>query len=342
MNAPSSPLHPLSTKLCPWLRPAFDQLSAAHRGARLGHAWLIAGPAGVGKINLALTFAHRLLHGDAAGEPGLLEAREALAALAERHAPMDHHPDLHWLFPAEDKSSISVEQVRDVIDALVLTAHRGKGKAVIIEPADAMTNPAANALLKTLEEPSDDTYLFLLSHQPGRLPATIRSRCQTITLARPSIATLSTWIGAEDPAAIAEAWRMTGGAPLAAAGVLYSTEYSENKELLRLFLDVCDGKVDPQRVAETWAKGDAALALTWLTRQLHGELRQRLTVGVSTPVTDQTAVALHNAWHNLTVRTMFEQYDMAEKLLNQLGSGINLDLALQALLGGFSSNRGRP
>jgi hypothetical protein len=124
--------------------------------------------------------------------------------------------------------------------------------------------------------------------------------------------------------------------------VLYSTEYKENKELLRLFLDVCDGKVDPQRVAETWAKGDAALALTWLTRQLHGELRQRLAEGVSTPVTDQTAVALHNVWHNLTVRTMFEQYDMAEKLLNQLGSGINLDLALQALLGGFSSNRGRP
>jgi DNA polymerase-3 subunit delta' len=322
------------------LRPAFEQLGAAHGSARLGHAWLIAGPAGVGKINLALTFADRLLQGSAATEPGLLEPHEALAALAERHAPMDHHPDLHWLYPAEDKHTISVEQVRDVIEALALTAHRGAAKVVIVEPADAMTIAAANALLKTLEEPSENTYLLLLAHQPGRLPATIRSRCQRVTLARPSIAALGAWLGANDPAVVADVWHMTGGAPLAAAGALYRGEYNENNELLNSLLEICDDKVDPRRVAEAWAKADTAPAHR-LTRQLHGEIRHRLGEGVSTPVTDQRAATLHNVFGNLAVKTLFEQYNKAEGLLNQLGSGINLELALQALLGGFSSNRGR-
>jgi DNA polymerase III subunit delta' len=342
MTTPTPSLQLLSTQLCPWLRPAFESLSSAHRSARLGHAWLIAGPAGIGKINLALALADRLLNGPTAATPGELEPREALAAIAERHAPADHHPDLHWLYPEEDKHSISVEQVRDVIDALALTAHGGAAKVVIVEPADAMTTAAANALLKTLEEPSGDTYLLLLSHQPGRLAATIRSRCQRIDLPRPSIEALRSWLGSGDTAAVADIWGMTGGAPLTAAAIFLGDDYKENKGLLDIIADVCEDRIDSQRAADTWAKADTALALTWLTRQLHGEIRQRLSAGVSTSVTDQTAATLHNAWRNLTLRTLFEQYEKAERLLNQLGSGINLDLALQALLGGFLPNRGRP
>ena len=342
MTPPTSSLESLRTNLCPWLRAAFERLAAAHRDGRLGHAWLIAGPAGIGTINLALAFAERLLSGPAAAEPGELEPRDALAAFAGRHTPADHHPDLHWLYPEEDKHSISVEQVRDIISAVALTAYRGAAKVVIVEPADAMTTAAANALLKTLEEPSGDTYLLLLSHQPGRLVATIRSRCQRVDLPRPSIEALRRWLGGGNAAAVADVWGMTGGAPLTAAAVFLGDEYNKNKGLLDIIANVCEDKIDSQRAADTWAKADTTLALTWLTRELHGEIRQRLGEGVSTPVTDQTAAALHNAWRNLTLRTLFEQYEKSERLLNQLGSGINLELALQSLLGGFLPNRGRP
>jgi DNA polymerase-3 subunit delta' len=119
----SSALETLSQRLCPWLVPAFQQFETARRAGNLGHAWLISGIAGVGKINLALVLARRLL--GAQTEPAELDPAAALAAIAARHAPMDHDPDLHWLHPEEDKESISVDQVRELIEAFTLTAHRG-------------------------------------------------------------------------------------------------------------------------------------------------------------------------------------------------------------------------
>ena len=175
-SASNTPLETLGTRLCPWLFPALERLQAARRAERLGHAWLIAGPPGVGKLNLAFVAARQLLHGNPA-EPAPLGPKEAVEALASRYEPADHHADLHWLHPEEGKSTISVEQIRATIDALSLTSHGGNAKVVVIEPADAMTLAAANSLLKTLEQPSGDAYLFLLSAQPDRLPPTIRSRC---------------------------------------------------------------------------------------------------------------------------------------------------------------------
>ena len=82
--------------------------------------------------------------------------------------------------------------------------------------------------------------------------------------------------------------------------------------------------------------------LSWLRRRLHEELRSRFTAAAgSTEVTVPAAATLHNAWRNLPARTLFEQYDRAEKLLNQLGSGLNIDLALQAMLSSLVVNRGR-
>jgi DNA polymerase-3 subunit delta' len=339
MSAPRPPIDTLGTKLCPWLAPALERLRSARHARRLGHAWLIAGPAGIGKLNLALAAAHELLHG-AATPPEMLGPAEAVAALAARHLPADHHADLHWIHPEEDKNTISVEQIRDLIAAISLTAHHGAAKVVIIEPADAMTAPAANALLKTLEEPAGDAYLFLLSHQPDRLPATIRSRCQRLDVRRPEPSILSAWLGVED-AAVAAAWQMTGGAPLRMAALLAQKESLKNNELESDIAAIADDTADPAAVAKAWAEGDTELALTWLAGELHAEVRRRLGGAGSTAVTVRGAAALHNAWRPLTLRTLFEQYDKAARLLNQLGSGISLELATQALLVGFQANRGQ-
>src|SRR5262245_40849970 len=114
MTDPTPGFATLSSKLCPWLRPALEQLESAHAAQRLGHGWLLAGPPGIGKTNLALVLAGRLLgRGAPRSAPPSLGAAEAVAAMRDRHLPVDHHPDLHWLFPEEDKRSISVEQIRD-------------------------------------------------------------------------------------------------------------------------------------------------------------------------------------------------------------------------------------
>jgi DNA polymerase-3 subunit delta' len=336
----SSALHVLATRLCPWLRPALDQLEAALATQRFGHAWLIAGPAGIGKVNLALVFAHRVLARGAAAVPADIDAPAAVAAVRDRHTPADHHPDLHWVYPEEDKRTIAVEQVRAAADSLNLKSHRGGAKVVLIEPADAMTPSAANALLKTLEEPSDDTFLLLVSHQPDRLPATIRSRCQRLNVARPSETEVARWLGCE-PEKIAGAWRLTGGSPLQTAALFLDGDRRIIKQLGDEIALVCSDGIEVGEVAGSWVKADPALALTWLTHELNRHIRARLTTSDdSTSVTDPQNGALHNGFAQLTLTRLFEQYDAAERLLGQLGSGLNIELALQAMLLGFQRNRG--
>ena len=350
----------LATKLCPWLRPALHQLDAARTQERLGHAWLVAGPAGVGKLNLALVLADRLLHAGRSAEPPELGPGEAAVAMRERHEAYDHHPDLHWLFPrrkeddkedkeqakskakAKEPRTISVEQVRDAIEALALKSHGGRAKVVIVEPADGLTIAAANALLKTLEEPSDDTYLFLLSHQPQRLPATIRSRCQRLDVTAPPPEVLRQWLGAVEPQRFAALWHAAGAAPLLMAELLSDNDLNKTKDIAEKINFISSDSTEVQSVAAAWAKPDSVeLVLTSLTRLVHHEIRSRLVPAGSTSITDPAAAVLHNAWTKLTLRQLFGQYERAERLLTQLGGGVNMELALHALLLGFQADRGR-
>jgi DNA polymerase-3 subunit delta' len=329
----------LSTRLLPWLRPVFAQLDTARRAGNLGHAWLISGPAGTGKVNLALVLANLLFGG--AAEPDELSAKDALGALAARHDPQDGHPDLHWLHPEEDKQTISVDQVRDVIEAFNLTAHGGGAKVILIEPAEALTTAAANALLKTLEEPSPGGYLLLVSHQPGRLASTIRSRCQYLTLRAPGATEVAAWLGVPAPAVLA-AQRSVGTGPLDLAAAFLNDNLSLFKKLESDLHDLSQDRLDPQAVAQTWAKGDSAVALAWLRRRLHEAVRARCAAPPgSTDVTVPAGATLHNAWAALPLRTLLDVYDRAEKLANQLGSGVNMELALSAMLNELIVNRGR-
>src|SRR5207237_1129040 len=103
------------------------------------------------------------------------------------------HPDLRLIEPytfdedgnATRVDTIAVDRIRELIDFTHLSTHRGRAKVAIIVPAEAMNPPAANALLKTLEEPPAQTYLLLVSHQPERLAPTIVSRCLRLAVPEP-------------------------------------------------------------------------------------------------------------------------------------------------------------
>jgi DNA polymerase-3 subunit delta' len=361
----SSPLETLSRRLLPWLEPTFRKLDAARAAGRLSHAWLISGPAGVGKLNLAFVLARRLFGGSL--EPDALDAGAAVAAMAGRYEPADQHPDLHWLYPRERKTAdddtgdekkskekgakaaLGIDQVRDAIDALALTAHRGSAKVLVIEPAELLTREAANALLKTLEEPTSNSYLLLLSQQPGRLPPTVRSRCQHLELHAPSVAAVAQWLDVA-PAVVLDAQRAVGPAPLQVAAAIREGLVKKFNILEKELTELSQDRLEPQAVAQSWtkaetrteAKTETELVLIWLQRRIHEALRARLaaTAG-STEVTVPGAATLHNAWRALPERTLFDEYDRAEKLLNQLGSGLNIELALTAMLSALVVNRGR-
>jgi DNA polymerase-3 subunit delta' len=167
---------------------------AAVRSGRLHHAWLLAGPRGVGKATLAWRIARFLLAAPAAG-PGLFAApppasldvapdhpvARRLRALAEPRLFLLRRP---WDEAAKRlRSAITVDEVRRLHGFLRLSAADGGGRAVIVDAAEEMTIEAANAILKLLEEPPRGVTFLIVSHQPMRLLPTVRSRCRRLALA---------------------------------------------------------------------------------------------------------------------------------------------------------------
>jgi DNA polymerase-3 subunit delta' len=176
-------------------------LQAAERG-RLAHAWLLTGPRGIGKATLAFRFARYLLtQGERPDQqPGLFgEPAPAPRDMAGDMGLAPEHPvfrrvasgghlDLTVLEPGvnektgKPRTEITVDQVRKATAFLRLTAAEGGWRIVIVDSADALNANAANALLKILEEPSKQSLLLLVSHAPGRLLPTVRSRCCHLAL----------------------------------------------------------------------------------------------------------------------------------------------------------------
>ncbi len=152
---------------------ALDYLTGAHKRNRLAHAYLISGAPGSGKRALAADLAH-LVNG---------------APVAEIFAGTA--PDVHLAAPESKSRRIVIEQIRQLEHALQMRASDGRRKVALISEADRMVTQAANAFLKTLEEPPNNSLLLLLSSIPEVLPDTILSRCIEIPLAPPAEKSLS-------------------------------------------------------------------------------------------------------------------------------------------------------
>ena len=157
----------------------------AARSGRLAHAWLIAGPKGVGKATLAFRFARWLL----AGAPVSLDGSMALdpADRAFRLAAAGSHPDLVTVERTAGeggrvRGEIVVDDVRAAGAFLRLTPAMAGWRVVVVDAADDMNPNAANALLKVLEEPPARAVLLLVAHAPARLLPTLRSRCRRLDL----------------------------------------------------------------------------------------------------------------------------------------------------------------
>jgi len=324
--------------LCPWLVEPLKRIEAAAAAERLGHAWLISGPTGVGKINFAYTLADRLLNRQVGADmPAAASPKWVLASYAQLDEAADLHPDLHRVRRLEDKHTIAISQIRDMTSALALTPHIARCKVVIIEAADTMTTEAANALLKSLEEPTPNTFLLLLAARPGRLPGTIRSRCQRLRLRVPSPDTMSHWLRTSDLNPQMLTPEALPSTPIVAAALLGDEdEVNKYKELQSNIRLIYEGKADTLALAEAWAREPAA-ALDSLIRSVRSRIRQSLLAGPSTRVTERAPYLTENRPENGPDMRLFATLQMAENLREELGRGINVELALASLLLGLAS-----
>ena len=203
--------------LFPW------QIEAARDALGRRDAWphglLLTGARGIGKRVLAMHFARALLCETPRGDGS---ACGTCASCGYVNA--GQHPDLRVLDlvevdeegEAKALAEIKIDTVRELTTWSLLTSHRGFAKVGIVDPAEALNIAAANALLKTLEEPPPSTFFILISHQPGQVAPTLRSRCLRLAAPRPSREQATAWLAAQGVGRPDAVLAQADGAPLAA------------------------------------------------------------------------------------------------------------------------------
>jgi DNA polymerase-3 subunit delta' len=269
-----------------WHAQDWQRLLARRAQDRLPHALLLSGAAGLGKRAFAAAFVATLLC-ERRGEhdEGLACGQCRACALLEAGS----HPDsvrvtLELRDDGAPRTEITVDQIRVLGERLALTPQFGGLQIVLIDPADAMNASAANALLKTLEEPTPATVIALIADRPARLPATIRSRCQRIDFHLPPRAQALAWLAQQgvEAKAAAKALAVAAGNPGVALELARSDGLKLHAEVDADLRALFDGTAAASQIANRWSKSDPERRL-WLAAMQLGDNARALTAPAELP-----------------------------------------------------------
>ncbi len=262
----------------PWLEALAAEFAERLRSGRMAHAVLLSGPAGLGKIELARGFLASLLCLEETWPAcGTCRSCQLLGSGA--------HPEGHVLtfeqHPKKDelRKELVIDQIRRLTAALQLTNTVSRRKAALLYPAEFMNSSAANALLKTLEEPPGDAVLILVAHNRSRLPATVRSRCQGLHARLPELDLAVPWLvqASGSPEQAAElALEAAAGSPLRALRMLEEDTLGPYRALTETLASLREGRCEPMAAMAALADVDPELLWAWLSLRAANETRSRL------------------------------------------------------------------
>jgi DNA polymerase-3 subunit delta' len=334
----------------PWLHVQFDELLKNRQ--RLAHAYLMAGHAGLGKLDFSLALARALLcqeptpHScghcqscrlfDAGNHPDLhilqserqtLDRDDLSARYAVRHLPADTGRK-----GRKPSTVIGIDQVRDCLPDIQSRPHIAARRVIVINAADDLYINAANSLLKVLEEPPPDTHFLLISHEPARLLPTIRSRCLRVNFRQPPHEQALKWLGdkLDDERRAGQMLARARGLPLRALTLADERSGEADAALEKLLASLARRQLDPVAAAAQLRKFDSSgQVLSWMQRYLADAIRAKLAPGERQ---QNTGWDLIDITKRLNFRELYEFLDMVSLQRRLLEGPLDENLAFEDIL----------
>lgn len=305
--------------------------------ARLPHALLLQGKQGIGKLALAEAFAASLLCESPTADGHACGSCGSCGWLSQ-----GNHPDFRYIEPEDaaepeaaeglgsepkgrKKSHIAVDQIRALGETIGLSAHRQGYQVVLLHPAEALNQAAANALLKMLEEPPPGVVFLLVSHQPQRLLPTIRSRCHKLTMAPPKKDTALRWLETQSVKDADFHLAQAGGAPLEALAA--SLDRQDAEQFVRLVSQAA--RIDPFEVSARWGRAGYLSIVILLQKWIFDLAAARLSKVVRY-YPDQEKL-LHSLSTKINLAALLDYQRTLTEARGQASHPLNAELQLEAL-----------
>jgi DNA polymerase-3 subunit delta' len=317
-----------ATERYPWHESPWASLT--QRLDILPHALLLYGQPGLGMRVFALRLARTLLCAQPVAEAEACGRCQSCLLLTA-----GSHPDIAVVEPLEDKTSIAIDQIRELAGFLSLRPHTATRKVVVIAPAEAMTLSAANSLLKMLEEPPLGSVIVLVTSHPARLPATIRSRCTRVLFKPPSESTATGWLQArpemkEQPESLL---RRAAGAPLLAIELAQEGFLANRKQLFQDVSALRNGQEQPSTCATRWKNLGTARSLAWLYSYVSDLIKMNLGVSdVSQLANPELIPGYNNNKLSIQNNDLYNLLDVINESYKQLSGPLDHLLLLEDIL----------
>ncbi|MCF6225031.1 MAG: DNA polymerase III subunit delta' [Xanthomonadales bacterium] len=299
-----TPMFTLKNNNYPWHAMLWQQLMKQHANQHLPHAILLSSQPHAGIEKLAERLAVRLICTELNDDSACGECRNCKLFAG------GSHPDVFILEPEEDSKVIKIDQIREFVHKITLTASMASCKIALVRPAEAMNQAAANALLKTLEEPAGDAYIILSSTEPARLLATIRSRCQQYAVETAANTLVEDWLtqSGNQTEKVRTAILAARGLPLLAAEYLQGDLLDVRRNVGIGYLKTARGQADLMAVANNWVTLKQPLVWLWLSQWMGDVARASLT---GEACKDPVSEAVRSARPNFPLETSLQLQSMA-------------------------------
>jgi len=340
----------------PWLTDTLNNLLSQRDS--LAHAYLLAGQSGLGKTSFAEHFAQAMLCKQPTPDAcGKCQSCHLFGSAT--------HPDLHVLQSEKytlehpgiftsyaerylDKDSkrkkpsavIAIDQVRGVLPDINTRPHMAACRIIVLNPAEDLNINAANSLLKALEEPPPDTYFLLISHDPGRLLPTLRSRCNRLDFRVPDAVIAEQWLSQQldDPDHARALLKKARGVPLRALNLARGETDVQEQQLSDLLIRLAEDSTDPVTVAAGIMKDkqfELRSVLVSIQQLIAALIKEEFAIA-----TEKTY--LHEMGNRLHSRELFGYLDYVSQTVRQANTPLDERLILEDLLSRWQELSSRP